>query len=308
MSDAHQVEEAVDEGQQVDPQIESKARDMGWVPEKEWKGAPPKHGFASAEEFLKRGEEVLPIIRKQLERREQQIANLEAKIEKAEKAHSDTIRRIERMSSVALEKQREQIEAQYTARIEAATELGDKDAVRQARKDEKEALKALDERLEEPKEDKDKREKESQKLPKHVEDTLEAWISDNQWFKSEPEMQMVANNHHAKLLKEKPGLTLAENLAEVRKYVAKRYPEAFAKDDEEEEVEEKPRRGSAVEGGSRMSGAGGRSLYSKLPPEAKEACDRFVKQGLFAERGESIEKDAPKMRERYATEYFKDSK
>lgn len=292
-----------------DPEIETRARGLGWVPEKEWKGAPPKHGFATAEEFLKRGEEVLPVIRSQLKRKEEQITNLEARLEKAERQHADTIRRIERMSTVALEKQREQIEAQYAARIEAAAELGDKEAVRQARKDEKEALKALDERLEEPEEEKKDREKRDQKLPKNVEDTLEAWIADNQWFKTDPEMQMVAGNHHAKLLKEKPGLTLAENLAEVRKYVAKRYPEAFAKvEDEEPEDDEKPaRRGSAVEGGSRLAGAGGRTLYSKLPAEAKAAADKFIKeQGLFLERGETAEKDLAKARERYAAKYLED--
>lgn len=305
MSDEQVIDTEADEQPATDPQIEAKARQHGWKPESEWKGAPPRDGFRTAEEFMQRGEELIPFIRADNKKKEEKIAELEARLEKSEKFHSDTIKRIERMSTVALEKQREQIEAQYTARIEAATEIGDKAAVSQARKDEKEALKALDERLEEPEEEKQARKKEQQRLPKNVEETIEAWVADNAWFNSEPEMQAVANLHHAKLMKEKPGLTLAENLAETRKYVAKRFPEAFAKADDEEE-DEKPRRGSAVEGGSRLAGGGGRSGYSKLPADAKAACDNFIKQGLFLERGETAEKDMAKARERYAAEYLRD--
>jgi hypothetical protein len=98
-------------------------------------------------------------------------------------------------------------------------------------------------------------------------------------------MQAVANNHHGKLLKDKPGLSLAENLEETRKYVAKRYPEKFAAaEDEPEEEDEKPR-ASRVEGGSR-SGGGSKSKFSQLPADAKSQCDKFIKEdGLVPGEG-----------------------
>jgi hypothetical protein len=119
-------------------------------------------------------------------------------------------------------------------------------------------------------------------------------------------MQMVANAHHGKLLKDKPGLTLAENLEETRKYVAKRYPEKFkADDDDEQGDDDKPARGSRVEGGSRVAGGSSGSAYSKLPADAKAQADKFIKEdGLFLEKGETADKDLSKARERYAKQYL----
>jgi hypothetical protein len=99
---------------------------------------------------------------------------------------------------------------------------------------------------------------------------------------------------------------LADNLEETRKYVAKRYPEKFGKEDADDEGEDdKPARGSRVEGGSRVPGGGGRSKYSQLPADAKSQCDKFIKEdGLFLEKGESADKDLAKARERYATQYL----
>jgi hypothetical protein len=120
-------------------------------------------------------------------------------------------------------------------------------------------------------------------------------------------MQAVANAHHGKLLKDKPGMTLEENLEETRKYVAKRYPEKFGKqeDVDDEGEDDKPARGSRVEGGSRVPGGGSRSKYSQLPADAKTQCDKFIKEdGLFLEKGEDPAKDLAKARERYATQYL----
>jgi hypothetical protein len=117
-------------------------------------------------------------------------------------------------------------------------------------------------------------------------------------------MQMVANNFHGKLLKDKPGLTLAENLEETRKYVAKRYPEKFGAQDDEG-ADDPPPRGSRVEGGSRLAGGSSGSKFSKLPADAKAQCDKFIKEdGLFLEKGESADKDMNKARERYAAEFL----
>src|SRR4030042_4905842 len=49
----------------VDPAIEQEARDMGWVPEQEFRGDTSK--WRSAEEFVDRGREILPILRKNKE-------------------------------------------------------------------------------------------------------------------------------------------------------------------------------------------------------------------------------------------------
>lgn len=294
------------ETQAQSPDVEKRARDMGWVPENEWKGEPPRNGFKSAEDYVKYGEEMLPIVRSQLKRAETQNTELRDRVSKMETEHRETIKRIERMSSVALAEQRKQIEAHYTERKEAAVEVGDKEAFRKADKEEKEAIKAIDEKLAESAEDKDK--KTNGQIPASVQQTLDAWMDENRWFGADEEAKGWATGYHGKLLKEKPGLTLRENLNLVSEQARKRFPELFGEvtDDGDDDVAEQPRRRSSpVEGGSRVPSGNGRSLASKLPADAKAQASKFIKDdGLFLEKGETVEKDFNKALERYAASYF----
>lgn len=294
--------------EQDSPETIALAREMGWKPEAEWRGEPPKGGFTSATEYVRRGEKILPIVNARAKKAEARVAELEAKLERQEAQHGDTIRRIERMSNVALENQRLNITAQYSQRKEAAVEIGDKAAYQQADKDEKEALKAIDERLKENEEDKGQKRQQTE-LPRQVKDTIDEWITENPWFNSNKRMNAYAQSIHVELFQEKPGLSLRQNLDEVAKEVRKRFPEAFDGASEDQEDEAPRRRGSPVEGGSRLNGGGGSggSKYSKLPPEAKAICDKFIKEdGLFLKSGETAEKDLAKARERYAEQYLEE--
>ena len=46
--------------EQASPEVERKARDMGWVPPSEWRAAPPRDGFLEPQEFVRRGEKIMP--------------------------------------------------------------------------------------------------------------------------------------------------------------------------------------------------------------------------------------------------------
>lgn len=281
---------------QPDPAVEKEARDLGWVPEKEWKGEPPKGGFKSAEEFVQRGKEVLPIVNKRLK---EENAGLKEELEKTKRETADTIANLTRMSEVALNRQRKQIEAEFEARKEAAVETGDKAAYKEADKAQREALAEFDKAVAEPERPKDK---DRLEIPAPVKQVIDSWVDKNQWFKTDEEMNAVANARHAKLLREKPGLSLSENLDLVEEYVRKRFPEKFADDEAEDDA---PRRGSPVEGGSRLNGGAGKSAWSRLPKDAQAQADRFIKDdGLFLEKGETVEKDLQKARDRYAREYL----
>jgi hypothetical protein len=47
-------------------EIEAEARKVGWMPESEWLGPPPKYGFVGAQTFLERGETLVPILNAKL--------------------------------------------------------------------------------------------------------------------------------------------------------------------------------------------------------------------------------------------------
>lgn len=303
------LEEFVDDSA---PEEIEKAKQIGWKAPSDWKGQPPKGKFLKAKEYLERAETVIPIMKSENAKLKAELSEARADLKAFKEETSKTVAKMAQMSKVALDRQRQQLEDKYSAAIDAATEVGDKEQVRKLRTAEREDLKEFDKKVEEAAEVKAEKteankEKVNDALPKEVQDTIAGWITENPWYSSDPEMQAVANAYHGKLLKDKPGMTLTENLEETRKYVAKRYPEKFGKQEDEpdEDENEKPARGSRVEGGSRMAGGGSGSKFSKLPADAKAQCDKFIKEdGLFLEKGETADKDLAKARERYATAYL----
>lgn len=292
------------------PDEVEKAKAIGWKPPKDWKGNPPKNGFVKAKEYLERAETVIPIMRAENKKLKDELSEARADLKTFKEETSKTVAKMAQMSKVALDRQRTQLENQYSDLIDKATEVGDTKAVRELRAAERKDLKEFDEKVEEANEVKagkteEAKEKVNAALPKAVQDDIAEWLAENTWYSADEEMQILANFLDGKLTKDKPGLTTKERLEEVRKGVAKRFPEKFGKETEDDEGEdEKPARGSRVEGGSRVPSGGGRSKYSQLPADAKTQCDKFIKEdGLFLEKGESADKDLAKARERYAA-YF----
>lgn len=274
--------------------MEAKARDMGWRPKEDFKGDPS--AWRDAPEYVRRGEEILPVVRSRLEKSEARNAELADKLERANKDFAGKFKRLEHMSEVALTKQAEQLKSQYAARKEAAVQAGDLDEYRRADKEEDDALGDLAEKTKPPVEA--SQDGAFDALPPATRTTIKGWVDDNTWFTTDKEMNALASAHHEKLLTEKPGMTLTQNLTAVRDYVKRKFPEKFGE-------EEAPARGSRVEGGGRSSGGASGSLWAKLPADAKAQADKFIeKDGLFLKRGETLEKDQQKARERYAKEYL----
>lgn len=305
-----QLEQFVDDSE---PDEVEKAKAIGWKNPKEWRGTPPKNGFVKAKEYLERAETVIPIMRSENKKLKDELAEARADLKSFKDETSKTVAKMAQMSKVALDRQRAQLEDKHSAAIDAAVEVGDREQVRKLREAERKDLKEFDEKVEEATEKKVEAGKKdvNAALPKDVQDDIAEWLAENTWYSADEEMQILANFLDGKLTKDKPGLTTKERLVEVRKGVAKRFPEKFkAEDDPDDEGEnEKPPRGSRVEGGSRSPGGGGGSRFSKLPADAKSQADKFIKEdGLFLEKGEDPVKDLAKARERYAADYFGDEK
>lgn len=281
------------------------AKNLGWKAPAEWKGAPPKNGFKSAKTYLEHGREFLPVVQSQNAKLKEELAQSRRDLSDFKGEQAKKFQRLEQMSSAALTRQRQQLEEKFEAVKEAAVEVGDKDAYRKADKEGKKALDEFDEAVADKKDDaKPDNELKDNKPPKEVDD----WVKANEWFETDDDMKAVAIRKHGELLNKHKDWSLERNLEEVRKYIVKRFPSEFAEEaDEEEETEDKPeRRGSRVEGGgSRMGGSQAKTAWSKIPDEAKKQGDRFIKDdGLFLVKGETVEKDLQKARERYAADYL----
>lgn len=310
MSDTEsELEAFVDDSPPEDIQ---KARGMGWKDPAEWKGKPPPKGFIKAKEYLERAETVIPIMRSENKKLKDEVAEARAELKAFKEETKLTVANMAKMSKVALDRQRTQLEDKYSAAIDAATEVGDKEQVRKLRDAERKDLKAFDEAAEEAKPSKEELDKAKEKvnaaLPKDVQDDISTWLTQNPWYHKDEDMQIVANAMDGKLMRDKPELSTSDRLEEVRKHIVKKFPKEFA-EDEPDEDEDKPARGSRVEGGSRVPGGGGGSKFSKLPADAKAQADKFIKEdGLFLEKGETAEKDLARARERYAADYIGDEK
>ncbi len=306
MSDTHQAEPNIlqDFVDDSSPEEMEEAKSIGWKSPADWKGEPPKNGFKKAKEYLEAGRTVIPIMQSQNKELKAELATARRELAETKRETAAKFDNLERMSKAALDRQRKQLLESFEAVEDAAAEVGDKEALRKARTDKAKALDKFDEEVAEAKPDK-KADKPAG-MPKEVDD----WVKDNAWFEEDDDMKAVAIRKHGELLQKYPNWSLERNLSEVRGYVEKRFPNEFKKDEpkDDEEADDKPekRKGSPVEGGgSRIGGAAGRSPWSRLPAEAQKQADKFIKDdGLFLQKGETIDKDLQKARERYAKEYL----
>lgn len=262
------VDTSVDAEQGGAPEIETKARDMGWVPQEEWKGDPEQ--WRDADEFVRRGEEILPILRSTNKRLQDRIDRLESENGSLKSDFDKRIKGLERTTQVALKRQREQIESEFEAKKLRAVELGDTDGYTAAAQAEKKALADLNDKADDAAEDEGNT---GQNVSPEIKKSLSEWIGANPWYSSSPRLRGAADEHFEDVKAEMPGLSFAEQLDEVRKRVAAEYPEKFGG---------KRPASNAVEGGSRIPGGGGaQRMATRLPAEAKSAGEKFVADGLF---------------------------
>ena len=133
------------------PEDIEKAKAIGFKPHTEWKGKPPPRGFIRAKEYLERAETVIPIMRSENKKLKDEVAEARAELKAFKEETKTTVANMAKMSKVALDRQRGQLEDKYSAAIDAATEVGDKEQVRKLRDAERKDLKEFDEAAEEAK-------------------------------------------------------------------------------------------------------------------------------------------------------------
>lgn len=244
--------------------VETRARAMGWVGKEEYRG--PADNWRDASEFVKRGEEELPILRERNRDMARKLNEIETRQRQSEEKYQQEIRRLDAMSTQALQRQREQLYASFEAQKLEAVRVGDEQRYQQLNRDQYQAVSEYDRGIESAK-------PKPTDTPRQPPPEVSEWVQQNAWFNSDPELNAVAQQAHMRLNETKPGLSLKENLAEVTSYVRSRYPEKFGRSD----------RPTAVEsGGGRGTASAQRSKgVTELPADAKRQGEKFVKEGLY---------------------------
>jgi hypothetical protein len=247
---------------QVDEAVIQEASDQGWVPQDKYKGNPDH--WVDAETFVKKGREIMPILRKNNETLLKELRSTKEQLN----SFKQTADEFKKFQTEAHAKKVSDLEAQLAnlkvAKREAL-EQGDHDRVI-----------AIDDAVDIVK-DRQREAKEAAKAPppppvqQGVDPTLQAWLDRNEWFGQDVKKTQRVNALGAALKQANPNLQGPAFLE--------------ALDAEIEEVlgsQSRQRPVSPVEGGNRPGGVGNsKHSYANLPADAKAACDRFVSQKLM---------------------------
>lgn len=254
---------------EVPQEILKEAESQGWVPKERFRGN--ESDWVDADIFVKRGREILPILRKN---NENLVRDLQATKEQL-KDFREAAEEFKRFQKEAYERKANEYEDRIREIKESRAQAisdgdGQKvnaldDALDQAKEDLKEAKQAV-------------KEADTVKTPEPatqaMEPELQSWLDGNTWFGQDKRMTGIANGIGDSLRLEFPMLKGKAFLDKLDEVLAEEFPSKFG---------EKKSPASRVESGSGRQGRGGSNAqsYDNLPADAKAACDKFVKQKLM---------------------------
>ena len=263
--DGSATQEAQTEGtevevSEVDEETLAEAKRQGWVPQSDYNG--PEDRWVDADTFVKKGKEINALLRKDNEFLKREVSEMKTTMMEFKKFHADTEKRAYDRAMLDLRDQKK--EAINTGDGDKVLQIDDAiDELKQAR-----AIEKVDVR------------------PSNQPDPtfFVQWNEDNPWFGKDTELTEEANLIGEVIKRKQPTLSGEAFLDEVTKRVKKSYPEKFTNTNR---ARPSPVEGTTAPKSNQKGGKG----YNDLPPEAKQACQKFEKQGLIT-------------REAYLKEYF----
>ncbi len=246
-------------------ELEARARRMGWKPKGEYDN---RGEFMSAEDYVRKAEEDLPVLRARLRKMDDNYKGVISELNDTKKTFEDFRRFMTNSEKRSYEKaRRELVDKRNMAVAHADTEVFN------ATDKEIEALDQGARELTETRPAPQQAQLNGQAPPPAIDPVAEAWVKENPWFLNDTQLNRAAKIIDSELLQEAPGVPTAERLATVKAEVVRMYPDKFRN----------PRRSEAAsvaspsgESTSRSRSAKGQS-YDDLPADAKKACDKFVK-------------------------------
>ncbi len=242
--------------------LEGRARRMGWRPKDEFRGDQSR--WTDAETFIARGEAELPVLRERYRALDDRFARTESELKELRDRAAEQTRVMGEFRDLSL-----RAEQRAYARAKSELEGRMREAVASAdQAGYDRALAELNALEPPPAVTKEPPKEEPKPTTTKVEPEVQAWIAENEWFNRDPTLNAYAVARHGQLLQERPGMSIAENLAEVRREVVERFPDKFGNPKREKAP------AVATSSAPAPSKKKGKS-FDDLPSEAKQAFDRF---------------------------------
>lgn len=286
------------------PELEAKAREMGWVPREEFKGAEDK--WIPADEFVDRGEHLLPILHATNKRLKGDVESLRGQVNEmttALREARETMAALETYHDEDVKRKVEQArknlkdelanasrEGNHEAIAELTTQLTELNAEEKAdakRREEEEAARTANAR----------RPQDYTKDPNFI-----SWKADNPWYGEDMVRTSIANTMSWKLRDPNYAGHVPNNI------VGRAYLDQVSSAVEKEIAKLTGGRtapNSKVEGGGARDGGGGGGTkgksYADLPADAKAACDSFEKELVGPSK---TYKTRDEWRKKYAARHF----
>lgn len=234
---------------EITDEEKDRARRMGWADEDHFRG--DKSKWVDARTFLKKGDEMLPVLRERLRKQDDDIKHMRGELQQVVQTQGE----FERAT-------RERVEREFAERKRQAVEQADTDAYDSVDKEEQQW-----------------REKQKPSAPPATAPRgnaiLEAWKSKNDWFETDPELTEFADDISGVITARQPHLKgTAKLLDKIAERTKQAFPDKF----------QNPRRegSSAVEGATGPTGGRGngrKKTYNDLPQQARAKCDEYVTNG-----------------------------
>lgn len=243
-------------------QFIDKAKRLGWTPKDEFKGDPDR--WVDAETFVKRGDEVLPILKANNRKLEKALDNLRA--ENAEM--KATFKEFSEHHTKTVQAQYKNAMRDLEARQAQAAEVGDVEGVKEITREITDLTKEMETKPPAPKADN------QPAVDPAFQEAFDEWHEDNAWFQKDRPMTLFALDLDAELAEK--GMSPAKRFAEITKQVKAEFPHKF-----ENQRRNQP---AAVEAAGSPAGRKAGKGWADLPPEAKAQADRFIRQGLIKDR------------------------
>lgn len=270
------------------PEVQAKAEKMGWIPPSRYRGDAER--FVDAEEYVARGEQVLPIVRAQNQRLQGELEALkssQAETQAALARATTALEEIEERHTVATQKAVEKAHKDLIDRLAVAHENGDHAAIA-------EITGLMIELKTASAEEPAKKPEPKPAVPAAavVPPDLKEWQAANTWFGTDKRKTALALGVAQELRDSGTELTGVAFYEKVREEV-----EATLSGGKPAESKVEGARGSDTG----VSRPGGRSGFAALPADAKAACDAEAK--AFVGNGKRY-KTIEDWRKRYAELYF----
>lgn len=274
------------------PEVQAEAEKLGWIPPTRYKGEVER--FVDADEFIKRGETVLPIVKEQNRRLKAEIETVRGESQKVASALAQAqkaIEEIEERHTVATQKAVEKARVEVKAQLAAAGAAGDYEGVAELT-DQLTQLNKAD--------DKPEAKKAATPTPSQpvIPPEVKAWNERNAWFGTDRAKTNLAIGV-AEELRQNGESSVGEPFMEKVKEITER---RYVADGERQTPPDRVASGRNGSGSdsSVVRGKG----YAALPKEAKEACESDAKR--FVGDGKKY-KTKSEWQSRYAEIYFQES-